>query len=564
MENVNDKTNENLIVENLEDVNGGVSAKQVLAAASLAVMGSNFAASSPIVRADDINDETSISSAAGETEGITYGTENYEFSKSTSRVEESVRREKDKSYKEVYNSAENKIKKNNQDNIDSYQRELELYEKKLGKTKDPKRIEELESTIKSYSRDIKNVKNEEKDNIEKAKKELKEMREIVSKDFDNNTIKYLEYKTLYKILQGKGIKGHPYMSILEKSKSVEKCLNAINDCSFLDGISEDLSSDVVRNYSFSSLEVGDLIFNGFLKKQSNLDYEANNYYDSSNFAADDLKWLINDRKLELISEIINIGGKQVVEKLNRGKFIDATIELEKYIESSRSAPDRSFVECLRQYVEEGGLLGCKSIQRELRDMTQKISKFETNGEIIVNLDSETYRQLMDIIKNIQEKLKSETIKEDTKVYRGITIDGFIKMLKLGGINLSKNDCSNLGKIERDLKGKTFFKDEGFMSTSIDRDVALGFVKAGDYEDDVLGTVFEINLKKGTHAINVNEMLPNNMFRGEKEILLPTNTKLKFNGFDFEESDAYAGWDEEKNEPKYEKKRLLIIQAEVVE
>lgn len=46
-----DENNKKLELENLEDVNGGISARQMMAAASLAFIGSSFAASSPIANA---------------------------------------------------------------------------------------------------------------------------------------------------------------------------------------------------------------------------------------------------------------------------------------------------------------------------------------------------------------------------------------------------------------------------------------------------------------------------------------------------------------------------------
>ena len=155
------------------------------------------------------------------------------------------------------------------------------------------------------------------------------------------------------------------------------------------------------------------------------------------------------------------------------------------------------------------------------------------------------------------------------VYRGITIDGFIKMLKFGGINISEEDCSSFDQISKVLLGKVFLADRGFMSTSTDRIISDSF--ALDYDDlsglksDVIGVVFAINLNKGTHAIKVNEILPNNIFSHEKEVLLPPNTKLRINGVSFEKikmSDWYEY--EEKNNLINVSKKLLLIEAEVVE
>lgn len=66
MENTNEN-NKKLEIENLEDVNGGISAKQMMAAASLAFMGSSFAASSPIANASSVT-QTATSASASESE----------------------------------------------------------------------------------------------------------------------------------------------------------------------------------------------------------------------------------------------------------------------------------------------------------------------------------------------------------------------------------------------------------------------------------------------------------------------------------------------------------------
>lgn len=554
MKNINDKTNENLVTENLEDVNGGVSAKQVLAAASLAVMGSNFAASSPIVRAEG-GTQTTTTAIAPENEetAATPDSADNGSLKSDYTVKESVKGEKDKSYKEVYN-AKKIFEVKVSEYIKSLEAEIEECQKKLEDTKDPQ--------TQSYLEQLISWKKLSEECTKEYLKSLKELKNAISKDFDNDTIKYAQYNALRYALEKQGNKSYPYIRILKKSKNIDKCINSIYDLSIIEGLLPWMNDIRVVYYSGTAwVEALGSTNHDFLKKNSKT-YSGD--FDTNNFAVAGLKEKLEKRRDELISEEKNIGKKQIVEKLNKGKFIDATVELEKYLESSKSAPDRSLLDCLSQYVNAGGMLGCESIQRDLRNMTDMISKIETNGEILVNFDAETYRQLQDIIGKIKKIFENETLKEDKVVYRGTTRNGLKKMLDVVGVKLSREDFNDPEKIKNILIGKVF-EDKAFQSTSIDKKVARKFAEGhadestslgnDAVEGDVRGIIFNnIKLKKGTHAIDINEVLNTLQYASEKEILLPAGTKLKIT--DFEKSEEYT--------LDGKKEYILIANAEIVE
>lgn len=360
----------------------------------------------------------------------------------------------------------------------------------------------------------------------KIQKDLQKIRQIISKDFDNSFFDYMEYLLLHKHLEKQGSKFYGYIRILEKTKSVDRCLDSIS----LDHIKQ-LKTDTrnlahVENSVISSSEYGHGL--SYLVIQNG----------SDDFARKRLIDKIDARIAELEKEEQQFDTKtkkRLMEIINKGKFIDATVELEKIFEDGTPI-DQSFAECLNAYVNLGGPQGCESIQRELREITKRISKGD-NGELYVDLHASTYRQLRNKIEQLQERFKDQnkTLDRDTTVYRGIDRDGLLKLLKSNSINISEEDFT-LDNVSSKIKGKTFI-DKAFMSTSESKEIAEEFATsygklfndenlAKTDEKSASGAIFEIELKKGTSMIDINKELKTKQFEREKEILLPDNTKLK--------------------------------------
>ncbi len=397
------------------------------------------------------------------------------------------------------------------------------------------------------------IRKEAENEFDKIQKDLSKIRQIISKDFDNSFMSYMEYLLLHRHLEKQGSKFYAYIRILEKTKNVDKCLNSIG-------------LDHIKKLKISDLE--------FIRIES--DVESSHTYgyglnwlsvqnNTGDLAVEQLIDKINARAAELEKEEKQFDAKtkkRLMEIINKGRFIDATVELEKVFEASKQIPEQSFLECINAYVNLGGPLGCESLQRELRDMTARISK-ENNGEIYVDLHADTYRQIRNIIKQIHEKFKDNALRSDITVYRGINREGFLKLLRANGINIKEEDFT-LDNVSSKIKGKTFI-DKAFMSTSKDKKIAEEFAKMNSYEieqkadeQDVLGAIFEIELKKGTQMIDINEDLQTKRFEREKEILLPNNTKLRVNSTENYEFEVYnyETWNDES-------RHLLWIKTSLV-
>ena len=324
---------------------------------------------------------------------------------------------------------------------------------------------------------------------------------------------------------------YTYIHTLEKTKSVEKCLNSIS-LNHLEQL-QDIDKEDIEAAKSNTNHTTEHNFVTSHKYMWGMLYLSN--AGSIKPTILNLHNKIKAKFEELSKEYKQFDDKtkkQLIQHIQKGKFIDATIELEKIFETTAPVPRRSLWDCLNSYVNLGGTLGCESIQRELREMATRISK-EKTGEIHVDLHADTYRQLRNIIKQIQKKFKDKNsvLGRDTTVYRGISRDGLLTLLKQNGINIKKEDFT-IDNVTSKIKGKVF-TDKGFMSTSLDRGIAESFVNRSlknvineANDQSVLGAIFEIELKKGTPIIDINKELNTTQFAQEKEILLPDRTKIK--------------------------------------
>ena len=145
------------------------------------------------------------------------------------------------------------------------------------------------------------------------------------------------------------------------------------------------------------------------------------------------------------------------------------------------------------------LFGAYSPQKADKDTFKKYSggiSLDVNGYLREG-DSKN-KEFDAVTKTLDSALAKSVLKKDITVYRGM--------------NISEEQ---LGKLQ---KG-TIFTDRAFISTSRSRSTAQQFVHNG--------VLTEIKLPAGSRALNV---MPFSSFRGEMEVLVPRNAKLKIIDF----------------------------------
>lgn len=137
------------------------------------------------------------------------------------------------------------------------------------------------------------------------------------------------------------------------------------------------------------------------------------------------------------------------------------------------------------------------------------------------------------LKEMDSLVNNSTLNQDTTLYRGI-MNGSAQM------NQFKSDIAS-GKI----KVGTVMKDNGFASTTVDKNVAVNDFVNGPFRKG--GATFKIEAPKGSHGMYMNAAVSNftgqdykGKFKGEKEVVLPRGSQFRVksinstsNGFNYE-------------------------------
>ena len=368
--------------------------------------------------------------------------------------------------------------------------------------------------------------------------DLSRIRKIISEDFENSTVEYVGYEIFKGVLEDAGPEYYPYVDILSKTKSIDKCLNLINNIEHIQYIQEKCSNK--HNYAINKFE--ELLVSSpglyVLDDYNFLVKEGPRKYGLGRMAVDKLSNKIN-KYAQMFSEYDQ---GQIVKNLNKGKFIDATIALERALESYKPIPVRTVKECLNAYVNLGGPLGCEAIQNQLRGISKMISKNQTTGFLTVNFEPEAYRQLKDAVKQLSKSFESYPIDEQITTYRGINREGLLSLLRANGVKISDEDVNveTLSNIFKNIS----IKDDGFISTSKSEKIAHEFAKRNENwipnDKKIAGAIFEVDLPSGTRAIDINKTLSTKKFEREEEILLQNGTEFKIKEVTPLELDGYKG------------------------
>ena len=369
--------------------------------------------------------------------------------------------------------------------------------------------------------------------------DLSKIRKIISKDFENNTVEYVGYEILKGVLEDAGPEYYPYVNTLLKTKSIDKCLNSISNFEHIQYIQNNCSNQrrgcAIMNFSSLLRSLPGLYV---LNNYNFLEEKGGSSYDLGQMAIDMLNSIISKRD-QMLSEY---GQDQIIKNLNKGKFVDATIALERALESYKPIPVKTVKECLDAYVNLGGPFGCEAIQNEVRGISKMISKNQTTGELTVNLEPETYRQLKSTIKQLSELFESYSIDEQITTYRGINKKGLLSLLEANDVKISDGDVSveTLSNILKNIS----IKDNGFISTSKNEKIAYEFARRNETEmqndKEIAGAIFEIELPSGTRAIDINKILSTEKYEREQEVLLQNGTEFKIKEVTPSKLDGYQG------------------------
>lgn len=139
--------------------------------------------------------------------------------------------------------------------------------------------------------------------------------------------------------------------------------------------------------------------------------------------------------------------------------------------------------------------------------TDKSIKTKTNYRTLnakLNNDQELDADEIKFMDHANRGIDLFPLKDDIKVYRGLA--------------LSDDVIDKLGI----LKEGNYAVNKGFMSTSIDKDVAIDYATK-NVDSDKKKIVFEFEAIKGTKTINLDQITND---KRDKENLFKTNTKYK--------------------------------------
>lgn len=123
---------------------------------------------------------------------------------------------------------------------------------------------------------------------------------------------------------------------------------------------------------------------------------------------------------------------------------------------------------------------------------------------IGGLNQQQQSEMREVAGHLDAAVLATSLSEDTNVYRGINV-------------YQSNPL-------HDIKPGAEFTDRGFVSTSRSKDVAVEFAKRSSQGAQKI--VFEISLKKGSHALDVSQHVHSENAATEKEMLLGSGTRFR--------------------------------------
>lgn len=138
------------------------------------------------------------------------------------------------------------------------------------------------------------------------------------------------------------------------------------------------------------------------------------------------------------------------------------------------------------------------------------------------------------IKDISSYIDTQCIKNPIKLYRGTGYDALdnIKLSNGSKLNLgsimrdaaNKNDTKKINKIrEYILDNKVKAHNAGFLSTSLDKDIAKDFAKPTATSES--GIIFELTTKPNTKGAYMEALGINNILTAENEVLLQKGSDI---------------------------------------